>query len=93
MEGDQTISRIQKLQKNIKEKDTSTKEVSKQKDPNEYSRNQEGTPQGTCTKYDLHFNMVCTTWNPHSFLDNLNTNKCKRAKWEEKHYNLQQTKC
>ena len=33
MEGDQTISRIQKLQKNIKEKDNSMKEASKQKDP------------------------------------------------------------
>ena len=33
------------------------------------STNQEGTPQGTCTMKDLHFNIVCTTWNPHSLLD------------------------
>ena len=45
MKGDQTISRIQS-----KEKDTSTKEASKQKDPKKCSKKQEGTPQGTCTK-------------------------------------------
>ena len=50
MKGDQTISKIQKMQKNIKEKDTSTKEASNQKDPKKCSKNQEGTPQGTCTK-------------------------------------------
>ncbi len=33
MEGDQTILRIQRLQENIKWKDTSTKEASNQKDP------------------------------------------------------------
>ena len=34
------------------------------------SKNQEGTPQGTCTMKDLYFNIACITWNPHSLLDN-----------------------
>ena len=50
MEVDQTISRFQKLQKNIKEKDNSMKEARNQKDPKKCSKNQEGTPQGTCTR-------------------------------------------
>ena len=33
-------------------------------------KNQEGTPQGTCTMKDLYFNIACITWNPHSLLDN-----------------------
>ena len=39
------------------------------------SKNQEGTTQGTCTMKDLHFNVVCTTWNAHFLLDNFEHKK------------------
>ena len=45
MEGDQTISRIQILQKNIKEKDTSKKEASNQKDLKNVLNNKRELPK------------------------------------------------
>ena len=53
--GDQTILRIQRLQKKNKLQDTLAKAVTNKKRSKKCSKNKEGTPQGTCTKYDFAF--------------------------------------
>ena len=68
-EGDQAILRIQRLQKN-KLKDTSTKQVTNQKGSKKCSKIKRELPKVRAQSGTLHFNMVCTTWNPHSLLEN-----------------------
>jgi hypothetical protein len=69
-EGDQTILRIQRLQKKNKLKDTSTKEVTNKKGSKKCSKIKRELPKVRAQSMTLHFNMVCTTWNPHSLLEN-----------------------
>ena len=69
-EGDQAILRIQRLQKKNKLKDTSTKEVTNQKGSKKCSKIKRELPKVHAQSMTLHFNTVCTIWNPHSLLDN-----------------------
>jgi len=57
-----------KIAKEKQLKDTSTKEVTNQGSENVFSKSRGNSPRYMHNE-DLHFSMVCITWNPHSLLD------------------------